>query len=129
MQKKIIAALLVVLVGVLSFWGYNAFLAPSATEGIKNVQVIVTIHDQVESFNFETDGEFLVDLLKNEEKLQVELEESSFGPMLMGLLGYTADADAQEFFHISINGEAAMYGVGDIPLVDGDEYHFEIQTW
>ena len=49
--------------------------------------------------------------------------------MVIGMMNYEANPDKQEFFYITINGEEAMTGVGEIPLEDQDVYKFELSNY
>ncbi|NLJ78627.1 MAG: hypothetical protein GX329_04630, partial [Tissierellia bacterium] len=66
---------------------------------------------------------------EKQEELGASFEESEFGVMVVGMMDYIVDADKQEFFHIAINGEDAMTGIKEIPLVDGDVYRFELANY
>ncbi|GMG96718.1 DUF4430 domain-containing protein [Tepidimicrobium xylanilyticum] len=132
MNKKIIAIILVLIVTVLLFVGYKAFLSPKGVEG----QKLVTIHvinkneDVDKTFEYNTDHNFLLELLEEkEEELGVTFEKYDFGTMVTGMLGYVADPNNQEYFHIYINGKDATTGPGEIPLTDGDTYTFELKNY
>lgn len=129
MSKKLLAILIVVVVAIGAIAGYNKFFGPEATEGQKEVTIVVKVDSEDIDYTekFKTDKDFLLELLEaNEDKLEVELLDSDFGPMLIGLKGYSAD-QSSEYFHITINGEDAMVGVKEIPLEDEDTYMFEIK--
>lgn len=129
MSKKLIAILIVIVVAIAAIAGYNKFFGPKGTEGKKEVTIVVKVESEDIDYseNFETDKEFLLELLEeNDEELKVELLDSDFGPMLIGLKGYTAD-QTSEYFHITINGSDAEVGIKEIPLQDKDTYMFEIK--
>lgn len=134
MKKKLGIILVVLLVAALLFAAYNTFLAPSGSEGDKVVKVEVVIENDSlskrESFSYDTSSEFLLDLMEEEkEELGVVFEETEVGKMVVGMLDYKADPGQEEFFHISVNGEDAKVGVGEIPLEDGDQYKFELKHY
>lgn len=131
MNKKIIVIGLVVLLAAAALFGYSKFFGPDTQKGAKEVTVEIVVEGQSidKSYTFNTDTELLLDLLTEvKDEIKFESLDSSFGPMVVGLEGYTADA-ASEYFHIIINGEDAMVGVKDIPVVDGDVFRFEIRNF
>jgi hypothetical protein len=132
MNKKIIAVIAVLALFVLLYAGYNAFLAPKGTEGAKEVTVQVVAEAQGidKTFTFNTDHEFLTDLLKEkQDELGASLEATEFGTMITGMADYKADAAKNEFFLIQVNGEDAMTGTDDIAIQDGDAYKFVLSKW
>lgn len=132
MNKKILVGLLAVIVAIGAYFAYGVFFGPETQEGTKTVtiEIVVDSEEINKTYTFKTDTEFLYDLLlENEQEIKLEILDSSFGPMLTGLEGYSANESKQEFYHISINGEAAMVGIKDIPVLEGDVYRFEIMNW
>ena len=134
MKKKIAIILSVLLVVGLVFIGYNTFLKPEGTEGSKNVSIDVEIENEEvdidESFEYDTDQEFLLGLIEeNQEELGAVFQESDLGKMLVGMMDYEADEGDQEYFHILVDGEDATTGVSEIPLEDDGKYKFELRTY
>lgn len=132
MNRKLLVGIVALVIAVAGIWGYSELFAPETQEGDKSVTIEVKAATQEidTAYAIETDEEFLYDLLMaHEETLGVVILESSFGPMLIGLEGYTADESKNEFYHILINGEPAMVGIKDIPVLDGDVYTFELTNW
>lgn len=128
MNKKI-TAVLVVLILFLGAFGLYKALAPKGAEGSKEVTINIIVES--ESINFsekiKSDELYLEGLLKEySDELQVVTEETQYGPMLIGLKGYSADM-SKEFFNIKINGEDAMVGIKEIPVNDKDVYTFEVK--
>ncbi len=132
MSKKIISIIVVLVLAVVIYGGYKLFLAPKAVEGEKEVtiKIVVEEKDINKSFTYNTDTEFLYDLMKEqEEEIGATLEDSDYGPMVTGMGGYVADPSNNEFFLIKVNGEDATTGVKEIPVKDGDTYTFELSKW
>ena len=132
MKKKLLLIAVLVLVAGLMFFAYNRFLAPQGVEGAKEVSLEIAIEDQdiEDIYTYNTDHEFLYDLLKEyEDELGISFEEFSYGTMLTGLMNYLAQQDNQEFFHIGVNGEGAEYGIKELVLNDGDQFKIELTTW
>ncbi len=131
MNKKMIVIGLVVLLAVAALFGYNKLFGPDTQKGAKEVtlEIVVAGKSIDTSYTVNTDTELLFDLLNEvKDKIKFESLDSSFGPMVVGLEGYTANP-ASEYYHIIVNGVDAMVGVKDIPVVDGDVYHFEIRNF
>lgn len=132
MKNKILVIVLVVVVAVLALYGYNTFLAPTSIEGDKEVtlEIIIEKEEVDKSFSFNTDLEYLYDLLEeNKEELGFAYEESNYGKMLAELINYNADESKNEYFHIYVNGVDATTGMEQIPLNDGDVYKIELKKW
>ncbi|MBE0450647.1 MAG: DUF4430 domain-containing protein [Clostridia bacterium] len=132
MNKKVMWIIIVVLVALVSLFMYNQYMAPQATEGEKSVTIEVVVESEGISkiYDLNTDAEYMYDLLMEiESDIQPVFEESSFGIYLTGLEGYTADETKNEFYSIKVNGVDALYGVKELPVIDGEVYRFELSTW
>lgn len=127
MNKKLVAVLVILLLAVGGF-GLSKLLFPKGEEGSKEVTVNVIVESENIDYSkkFKTDALYVEELLKENEELKLVTEDTQYGPMLMGLLDYKVDA-TKEFFSIQINGEDAMVGIKEIPIIDGDVYTFEVQ--
>ncbi|MFW6036064.1 MAG: DUF4430 domain-containing protein [Halothermotrichaceae bacterium] len=131
-KNKILIIMLVVIIAGLGLFAYQRYLAPQSVAGQKTVtlEVIIDNQDINKAMDYNTDHEFLYELLKeNEKELGVSFKESDFGAMLVGLMDYTADTGENEFFNISVNGKDAEVGVEELPIKDGDIYKIELKTW
>lgn len=131
-NKKLFTILSIVLIAIVLYLGYNTFLAPKGSKGEKEItmEIIVEEKNIDETFTYNTDYEFLYELMKeNEKEIGATFEDSSLGAMLTGLMNYTADSDKNEYFHVLVNNEDAMTGVQEIPLNDQDHYKFELRKW
>lgn len=127
MNKKLLAVLVVILLAVGGL-GLSRILAPKGEEGTKEVTVQVLIASENIDFtdSYKTDTLYLEELLKEQaDILMPETEDTQFGPMLVGLMGYQADTN-KEYFNIKINGEDAMVGIKEIPVNEGDVFTFEV---
>lgn len=132
MNKKSMVVLALLALTILLLVGYNTFLAPKGVEGSKEItiQVVNENEETDETFTYNTDHEFLFELLEeHEEELGMEYSTSEFGPMITAMMKYTADDSKQEYFHIYVNDEDAMTGVSQIPLNDGDIYKFKLSNY
>ena len=132
MNKKLLSIMVVVILVVGLGALYSQFLAPEAQEGEKEVTLEIVIEKEgiEETFVYQTDGEYLMELLEeHSDELELETEETSFGDMLVGFFGYRADDGANEFFKIVVDGEDAMVGAAELPLEDGSVYTIELDTF
>ena len=132
MNKKPILIISILAITLLLFIGYKNFLGPKGVEGNKEVSIHIVNEDQNvdEIFTYNTDHEFLLDLLKeNQKQLGIKFEESSYGTMIIGMMDYVANPSKQEFFYLTINGEEAMTGAGEVTLIDQDVYKFELTNY
>lgn len=128
MNKKITAVLVVLILALGGFGLYKA-LAPKGAEGSKEVTINIIVESESIDFSekFRSDELYLEGLLKEySDELQVVTEDTQYGPMLIGLKGYSADM-SKEFFNIKINGEDAMVGIKEIPVNNEDVYTFEVK--
>lgn len=132
LRNKLLLIILVVILAGLGLLAYNKLLGPEGVVGEKRVSIRVVIDGENidKTFTYQTDHEFVYELLKeNEEELGASFEQYSFGVMLSGLMDYKVDQSNNEFFHISVNGEDAKEGIQQIVLNDGDIYTFELKKW
>ena len=91
--------------------------------GNKNITVEVIMADETsESFDINTDEEFLRGALEQEDL--IEGTESEYGLFIITVNGHTANDANQEWWAITKGGGTLMTGVADTPINDGD--HFEI---
>lgn len=127
MKQKLILVVLAVIIGGLFLWGYNAFLAPEGVSGEKDItlEIIIERENINETFYFNTEHEFLLELLKEQEdELQASFEEHELGTMLTGLMDI--EAQDNEFYLVLVDGEQAERGIAEIPLQDEEIYTFEL---
>lgn len=132
MNKKTVTIVVALLVAVALIFAYQTFLSPKAEEGAKEVEIQVVNEKEGadKTFTYNTDDEFLLDLLENnKDEMGVTLTDSDFGKMVTGMMDYEAKESEQEYYHISVNGKDAETGVGEIPLTDGDKYKFELTNY
>jgi len=105
------------------------FLAkPAVSKGSKHITVHVTHLDQsVNTFEYDTDAEFLRPVLCEDNGL-ISGSEESFGLWIKTVDGETANEANQEWWGYSVNGETAMYGVEQQPVTDGDVIDFVLNV-
>ena len=121
-NKKLILALVALLLVIGVFAGVWLATRPQSTEGIKNITVQIVHSDKTEKMlKFTTDKEHLAEVL---------LEEG----LIEGANGYYTVVDGEEalwnettqaYWSLLINGEYAMEGMDTTDLVDGAVYKLE----
>lgn len=124
-KKKALIAALIVVFAVIIAVGVNAYnkSKDNTSKGNKNITVEVVMADESsESFEINTDEEFLRGALEQEEL--IEGTESEYGLFVLTVAGYTANDENEEWWAFSKDGKSLMTGVDDTPISDGD--HFEI---
>lgn len=132
MNRKFTVIIAVVAAALVLFFGYNMLIAPKGVEGAKEVtiQIVNEDTDMDESYTYNTDKEYLFELMEeHEDELGLEYDSGDLGPMITTMGGYTADDSEQEYYHITVNDVDATTGAAEIPLNDGDAYKFEITNY
>ena len=121
-NKKLILALvaLILVVGVLA--GVWFATRPQSTEGVKNITVCIVHSDKTEkTLTYSTDKEFLGELLLAEGLIE---GENGYYTVVDGEEALWNDT-TQAYWSLLINGEYAMQGMDTTPLADGDVYKLE----
>ena len=119
------AAVLVVIGVIAGVLNYRATQA-----GMKEFQVeVVSERDgYAEITDCKSDAEYLGEFLRTYEDCQ--WEDSSYGIYVKGFAGMMEDIDNQYWWCVTVNGESAMTGADEIPLLEGDIYTFTLmQGW
>lgn len=121
-KKKIILALVALIVVVGVFVGVWFATRPESTEGAKSITVQVVHADKTEkSFTYNTDAEKLGAFLEAE-----NLIVGSGDGMFHTVDGEKADWSVnQSYWAFYVNGEYATAGIYDTDIVDGTVYKLE----
>ena len=94
---------------------------PETTAGAKEINIVVVHADQTEkSFTYQTDAEYLADVLL--EKELVDGEMGSYGLFIKTVDGETADDSKQKWWCITKGGEQVNSGADALPIADGDQF-------
>ncbi len=113
-----VAVLLVLVAGALAVWAQNK---PVPQAGGKALVVEVVHGDgSHKDFNIRTDAENLRGALEQENLIAGS--ESEYGLFVETVDGETANADAQEWWCFTKDGEMLMTGVDDTMIADGEHY-------
>ena len=108
-----------------AFIGIYFATKKAPTEGQKTITVSVVDKDGAsEEFTYQTDREFLGEVLQDE-KL-VEGEEGEFGLFITSVNGIAADESNQEWWCITKTGEQVNTSADQTPIADGEAYELTL---
>ena len=124
-KRTLIAAAALLLVCILAGGLYLKF-KPQATKGEKEVNVVVVHGDETEkTFQYHTDAEYLVEVLKKN-KL-VSGEEGEYGLFIKTVDGETADESKQQWWCITKGGEQVNTSADQTPIADGEQFELTLK--
>ena len=125
-KSLLIAAIALFLTVVVFFSAYSLF-SPQAAEGSKSVMIEVKDHSQTtHTYIVHTDAEYLIDAMKDAQKLTFSGYEGPYGFTLVSVNGTSADWEKNNaYWCIYVNGEMGNYGISAQPVNDGDTFLFE----
>ena len=125
MNRKtgILAGLLIVLcIAAGIFFHANK---PETTAGAKEINVVVVHADQTENtFTYQTDAEYLADVLLENEL--VTGETGAYGLFITTVDGETADDSKQQWWCITKGGESVTTGADTLPIADEDQFELTL---
>ena len=125
MNRKtgILAGLLIVLcIAAGVFFHANK---PETTAGAKEINVVVVHADQTENtFTYQTDAEYLADVLLENEL--VTGETGAYGLFITTVDGETADDSKQQWWCITKGSETVNSGADALPIADGDQFELTL---
>jgi len=124
-KGTLIAAGALLLVCILAGGLYLKF-KPQATEGEKEVTIVVVHGDQTEkTFQYHTDAEYLVEVLKENEL--VSGEEGEYGLFIKTADGETADESKKQWWCITKGGEQVNTSADQTPIADGEQFELTLK--
>lgn len=133
MEKKaaskkayILAAAVLVVLAVAFALIYQNF-RPKSTAGEKQITVQVVYEDESsKDFIYQTDAEYLGEVLKKEEL--VEGNDGEFGLYILTVDGATVDESKQQWWKLTEGGEMTNYSADQLPIRDGGHYELTFTT-
>ena len=124
-NKKIIIAAVVLVLVVAALFGVYQLNKGKTTAGDKSITVTVVHRDgSSKEFNYQTNREFLGEVLKDE-KL-VEGEDGQFGMFITTVDEETAEEAEQEWWCLTKGGEQVNTSADQAPIADGDVYELTL---
>ena len=123
-KKTIIAAVILVLVIAVLFGVYQLNRGKT-TAGDKHITVTVVHKDgSSKDFAYDTDREFLGEVLKDKELVQGE--DGPYGLYITAADGEAADEGSQEWWCLTKGGAQVNTSADQTPIADGDVYELTL---
>ena len=125
-KKKIILSLVVLAVVAAALAGVYFLTKPQTHQGAKHITVDLVGKESSRTVQIDTDEEMLGAALVNEQL--VEGDQGEFGLFITTVDGYTADADAQEWWCLTKGGEYVNTSADSTPIADGVQFELTLKT-
>ena len=123
--KKILIALIALVIVIAVLFSIYRFTRPAALQGEKTITIDVIHKDSSQkTFEYHTDREYLGDVLTDEEL--VSGEEGPYGMFITTVDGETADDANQEWWCITRNNEKLNTSADQTPIADGEKYELTL---
>lgn len=136
MKKKIIIAVIDILIVLCVVLGIRAITQGTASKGDKSIEItVVDESDQGKELlkeTLDTDAANLTDLLKEKEDLKAVIEDGTYGAYLTSLAGKAQDAEKGPWWvYESDNNEICVKGgmcpaMDEVLIQDGDRFVFKL---
>ncbi len=127
MSKKVlipVGVLALAIIAVVVIW--LQFGMPQTTAGDKSIAVDVVLADgSTETFNYDTDLEFLGEVLTNEELIEGEMGE--WGIFVTAVNGVVVDDSKEQWWCLTKGGEDVMTSFDTTPIADGDTFEITLK--
>lgn len=125
--KKVIVALVLLIICVAVLWGIYQATLKSPVQGEKTITVEVIHKDgSLISFEYHTDREYLGETLTDEGL--VSGESGAYGMFITTVDEETADDSKQEWWCITKNQEQLNTSADQTPIADGEKYELTLTT-
>lgn len=123
--KKILIALIGLIVVIAVLFGVYRFTKPATVQGAKTITVDVIHKDTSQkTFEYHTDREYLGEVLIDEGL--VSGEEGAYGMFITTVDGETVDNANQEWWCITKNQEMLNTSADQTPIADGEKYELTL---
>lgn len=122
-SKKIIAVAVMLVLVIAMALAYTAF-SEKPVEGSKQITIEVVTKDMTSTvYNVSTDGEYLIDAMREAEGLTFEGEEGTYGMSVSHINGVRADYTLDgAYWAFYVGEEYCNYGISEQPIEDGDSF-------
>ena len=129
-NKKIIVSIIVVILGLVSLFGYKSIINKKMDASKGDKEYILIVRDVENTFNneykFKTDESSLGKDLDN--RGLIETDDSGATRFVTAVDGKKADSSKQEWWNLKVNDENSTTGVDDTVINDGDKIEFVLTT-
>lgn len=129
-KKQIIALALVVIVAVAMVFAYQTF-SEKSTEGKKSITIeVVNSAEKSTVYEVNTEGEYLIDALKDADGLTYSGYEGEYGYTVTEINGEVADFSTDSsYWSFYVNGNYCNYSISQQPVNDGDKFQIIYATY
>lgn len=124
-RTKILLTVLILALIIGTFTSLWIHFSPKVSANEKTIQVsIIHLDGSQKKLTIQTEEEYLAGALEAEELISGEMGE--YGIFIDTVDGEFADANLNQWWTFTVNGEMGLYGADTQPLVDGDCFEFSI---
>lgn len=124
-SKKIIIAIVALVIVALGILGIYQMQKPEAQAGAKEITVVVVHGDKSEKeFSYSTDEEYLAPVI-TEDGL-ADGEDGEYGLFITTVDGETADESKEQWWCITEGGEAVTTSASQLVIEDGDQFELTL---
>ena len=128
-MKKLFKRFLIVLVALLVVFSFSA----CGAKGSGKFEVSVVDQNQAELYKTTVkfkEGDNLVDLLKNHDKIKLNGEVTEYGFYITGVYGIESyEVGETYYWKLIVDGEASSVGLSLVELKDGLVIEFDLVDW
>lgn len=125
--KKPVAAAAALVVVIAALLCVYYFTRPDTSAGQKQITLDVVHRDgSVKTFTYQTDAEYLGEVLKAESV--VVGEEGPYGLFITEADGEKAEEDSQEWWCLTKDGGQVNTSADQTPIADGEKYELTLTT-
>ncbi|MBE6063470.1 MAG: DUF4430 domain-containing protein [Clostridium butyricum] len=129
-NKKLIASVIVVILGIVALLGYKSVVSTNINELNVEKEYTFIVRDVDNTFNneykFKTEESFLGKALAN--RGIIETDNRGTTRFVTAINGKKADSSKQEWWNLKINGENSTTGIDDTVINNGDRIEFVFTT-
>lgn len=125
-KKKVLIAVLAVVVAAALLTGVYLFLRPTGEAGAKTITLAVVLPDGERTHQIHTDAAYLGEALKAEGLISGR--DGSYGLFVTEVDGVTADESLQQWWCLTKGGAEVTTGIDSTPIADGERFELTLTT-
>ncbi len=122
----IISTIAIVIVAIGAYFGYQAYINSHTQVGSKEITVVVVYDNNLSTYKFKTDAEFLGTAL--DEQNLITVQTSTYGRYITGADGREANNDNKEWWQVFLNSQPTQVGVDDQAIKNNDIIFLVLMT-